>query len=146
VWLDRLFRAWYAEARLITLEDGSRYVPDVDLTDRPWVWAWDPPADIDPVKTSQAQQLDLQCGATTLHEIWRAKGLDLETAMDQQADALGMTKPQLQKLLAQRLYGSIASTPGTAADMAAKRLRPRSIKKPHRASRGASRLFGGIRT
>ena len=132
--LDRIFRAWYAEARLVRMPDGSNYVPEVDLSYRPWIWAWDPPADIDPVKTSQARMIDLQYGVTSLPEIYAAKGIELKKAMQDQADALGLPLPELQKLWVQKIYGTIAS--GNADEMTARRRKGRGRKL-------FSRIFSG---
>jgi lambda family phage portal protein len=119
IWLDRIFKAWYAEARLITLADGTPFVPDVDLSYRPWAFAWDPPADIDPVKTSNAQMIDLQCGATTFRDIFASKGQELEVAQQQQADALGCSLDEYRALLRQKLFGSMAAA--APPDLSAKR-------------------------
>jgi hypothetical protein len=135
--LDRLFYSWYAEAKLITNADGSSYVPEIDMSDRPFAFAWDPPADIDPVKTSQAQQIDLACGATTLTEIYAAKGLELDTALNDQAAALGVTREEFQRLLRQKIYGSIAANgPLPMDDQAASRRRKKN-------RRGLGRWFVG---
>ena len=114
--LDRLFLAWYSEASLITNADGTPYIPEVDLSDKPFAYAWDPPADIDPVKTATAQLIELQSGATTLQAVFAAKGMDLESAQEQQATALGITIEEFQALLRQKLFGSAASVQPAPGD------------------------------
>lgn len=138
--LDRIFRAWYREACLIRREDGSRFVPLVDLTYRPFTFAWDPPADIDPVKTSQAQFTDLGCGATTLRQIYADKGIDWEEALAEQAEALNCTVPELQDLIRQKLFGTIASNksdPNQDPQLESRR------RKRSRALAGMRSFFGG---
>jgi capsid protein len=134
--LDRIFRAWYAEARLITLPDGSRYVPDVDLTLHPYCWAWDPPADIDPVKTASAQAIGLANGTMTFAQIFAAQGVELSVALQEQADALGITVPEYQGLLRQKIFGTVLSQ-NPDPSVAARRKRKKSWLP--------KRMFGGAR-
>jgi lambda family phage portal protein len=125
--LDRVFRAWYGEARLITRADGTPLVPTIDLSYRPWVWAWDPAEDIDPNKTANARLTDLQTGATTYQDIYGEKGQDWETQQLAQAKALGVTLDQYRALLRQKLFG--AALAGAAPpDMQSRRKRRKSFR------------------
>lgn len=68
--LDKLFLAWYAEARLIGLIPDS--LPAVN--EWQWDWQWDGFASIDPLKDTQASQLRLALGLTTQSEEQAAEG------------------------------------------------------------------------
>ncbi|MEI8017501.1 MAG: phage portal protein [Schlesneria sp.] len=135
--LDRIFRAWYAEARLITLADGSRYVPDVDLCLHPYAWAWDPPADIDPVKTATAQSIGLANGTVTFAEIFGEKGVEMAVSLQEQADALGITKEEYQALLRQKIFGAVLSQAPDPSVSARRKKKKRSWLP--------KRMFGGAR-
>lgn len=125
--LDQLFRAWYAEARLIRRPDGSPLVPEVDLTYRPWIWAWDPAEDIDPNKTASARLTDLQTGSTSYQAIFGAMGLDWETEQQRQAEALGVSLDDYRALLRQKLFGAaLAGAPMPPAGSLKGRRRRRS--------------------
>lgn len=138
VWLDRIFRAWYAEARLLVNADGTPFVPDVDLRYRPWVFAWDPPADIDPLKTANADAIGLSNGTRNYAQIANEQGLELSVFQQQQADALGITVDEFRALLVQKLFGTAASTAPPDTGLNAKRKRKK---------RGLiQRLVGGSRT
>lgn len=131
--LDHLFRAWYAEANLVRTATGERIVPQLNLDYRCWQWAWDPAEDIDPNKTATARMTDLQTGSTNFQRIFAQQGLDWETEMDAQAEALGINRKQYQALLRQKIYGSALAGSEASTIAAARRRR----SKPS--------LFGGTR-
>lgn len=98
--LDRLFRAWYAEAVLVGI------VPALNLRYRPWVWSWDPAEDLDPVKSANARMVNLQTGMATFQRAYAAQGLDWQVEQAQQAEALGITLERYRELLVQKLFGA----------------------------------------
>lgn len=128
--LDRVFNAWYDEARLIKRADGSALVPDIDLTYRPYSWAWDPSEDLDPVKTANARAIDLACGMTSFQEQFSAKGQEWETEMTRQAEALGLSLDEYRALLRQKLLGTVAATDPNSGNLQAKRKRKRARYLP----------------
>jgi capsid protein len=94
--LDRLFREWYAEARLI-----EGYLPAglPPLADWVWRWQWDGFGSIDPVKDATAAEIALASGQTTLERVCAERGDDWEEVLEQQAvemkkrRALGLPDP-----------------------------------------------------
>ncbi len=124
--LDKLFRAWYAEARLITDENGLPMVPEIDTCHRCWSWAWDPVVDIDPTKTANQRLIDLQTGSTNFQKIYGDQGLDWEVEQQHQADALGITLKDYRALLRQKLYGSALA--GAPPPMQGRRRRVRGAR------------------
>jgi capsid protein len=106
--LDKVFRAWYREARLIRRADGSPLVPEVDLSYRPFSWAWDPAEDLDPVKTANANMIKLSSGQTSIQRMFSQQGLDWEVEQQQQAESLGITLVEFRKLLVQKFFGALA--------------------------------------
>lgn len=83
--LDKLFRAWYAEARLI---DG--YLPKGLPPIEQWTWDWrfDGFPSIDPQKDASANEINLRTGTTTLAEIYAERGLDWEEQLEQRGREL----------------------------------------------------------
>lgn len=104
--LDRLFAAWLDEAALIPglipAGLGPFYL---------WrhTWAWDPAEDLDPVKTAQARLINLASGMTSFDAEFAAKGLDRETEMSRMAESLGITLPEYQGLLRQKILGDVSA-------------------------------------
>ena len=124
--LDRVFRAWYREARLIKRADGSPLVPEIDLAYRPFSWAWDPAEDLDPVKTANAQMIELASGMTSFQKLFAEKGEDWKVEQTRQAEALGIDLPAYQALLRQKLFGALAGAdPAVDAKLEGKRRRSR---------------------
>lgn len=95
--LDRVFRAWYAEARKIFgyLPAG---LPD-DTSGFRWCWRWDGFDSIDPVKDATAAQARLAAGLSTWERECGEMGEDWEEVFAQQAreqalrEKLGLPKP-----------------------------------------------------
>jgi lambda family phage portal protein len=79
--LDKLFLAWLAEAQLIGL------IPDTlpAVNEWVWEWQWDGFASIDPLKDTQASQLRLATGLTTLSEECAAEGKNWQDVLRQKA-------------------------------------------------------------
>lgn len=94
--LNRVFRAWLAEAVLIAgfLPEG---LPPVSAWR--WTWRWDGFASIDPVKDATANQIKLESGQTTLDDVCAEQGKDWEEVLEQQAremrkrEQLGLPQP-----------------------------------------------------
>ena len=91
--LDRLFLAWYAEARLVGL------IPDAlpAVNEWSWEWGWDAFGQLNPLQEAQASQLRLALYQTTLAEECAANGTDWRQVLQQRAKerammaALGLT-------------------------------------------------------
>ncbi len=99
--LDRVFRAWYAEARTV-----RGYLP-ADLppfAEWDWTWQWDGFESIDPQKDATADDTGLKNGTRTLPQILAEKGIDAEEHLRQLARTIG---------LARRLEREEGLTPGT---------------------------------
>jgi lambda family phage portal protein len=85
--LDRVFAAWYAEARLI-----PGYLP-AGLPDRlPHAWYWPGSETIDPLKEALGDQADLANGTTTLAELLAEHGQSWEEFLEQRARELALMK------------------------------------------------------
>ncbi len=80
--VNRIFLAWYQEARLIGL------IPDdlPALNDWEWQWHWDAFDELDPLKATKATQLQLSLNLTTLAEACAARGLDWREVLRQRAE------------------------------------------------------------
>lgn len=81
--LDRVFRAWYAIARMIPgyLSDSPADLPE----SIPFGWYWPGFAAIDPLKEAAADTERLENGTTTLKEIYAGYGQDHEVFLRQRA-------------------------------------------------------------
>lgn len=104
--LDRLFFAWLDEAALIPGLIPAGLGPFYRWQH---AWAWDPPEDLDPVKSAQARLIDLACGMTSFPKEYAAKGQDYETEHAKQAEALGITLDELRGLLRQKVFGAVSA-------------------------------------
>jgi lambda family phage portal protein len=107
VLLDRLFKAWAAEALMI-----PNYLPIGLPPLREWraKWRWDGFASIDPVKDANASQTRMQSGVSTMERECAERGDDWEEVLEQQArekrkrerlglpdpSAVAMGQPQVQ--------------------------------------------------
>lgn len=81
--LDRLFRAWMAEAELAS----PSVVAGLDTSAPvPREWFWDGRPHVDPLKEANAAQTRLQSGLTTLADEWAAEGHDWREKADQSAE------------------------------------------------------------
>lgn len=100
--LDRVFRAWLAEARLI-----PGYLP-ADLPPPAlwaWAWQWDAVPSIDPVKDATADNIGLNNGTRTLADVLAERqGKDWEEHLRQRAREIA---------LARRLEAENGLAPGT---------------------------------
>lgn len=93
--LERVFKAWYTEARMI-----RGYLPS-GLPDRfPHCWYWDGFGTIDPLKEATADTECLANGTTTLQELLAESGQDWEEFLEQRAaeikkyESLGIPLPE----------------------------------------------------
>lgn len=88
--LDRVFRAWYAEARVVAATEAPDYLPaglpPIDLWE--WSWQWDGFESIDPVKDATADDIRLKNGTRTLADILGEDGKDWEEHLEQKAKEL----------------------------------------------------------
>lgn len=71
-------------------------------------WFWDGLDDIDPQKAATATKTQLESFQTTLPQVWAEQGRDWEEQMEMQAEALGLTLPEYQKRLADKLLDPVA--------------------------------------
>lgn len=109
-----IFLAWYAWASRV-----PGYLPIDGL--KPigqWLilWFWDGLDDIDPEKAAKATKIRLESFQTNLPRVWAEQGRDWEPEMEAQAESLGMTVPEYQKRLADKLL----DIPGEASPQAAR--------------------------
>lgn len=82
VFLDRLFRFWFAEAQMI-----PGYLPEGLPPLATWTlrWQWDGFPSIDPVKDATANEIKLRTGETTLDDVCAESGKDWEEVLEQTA-------------------------------------------------------------
>jgi capsid protein len=114
--LDRLFAAWLDEA---LLTDGL-FVGRPDGSPLRSSWDWPPFAHVDPRLEAEATQIDLANGLTSLPSELAIRGRRWEAEFARAARALGVSVPEYQTLLRQRIFaagGSPAQTqPAPVAD------------------------------
>ena len=91
--LDRLFKAWHREARLIPgyLPAGLPPLADWDTT-----WHWDGFESIDPVKDATANEIKIRTGQTTLFDVNAEDGKDGEELLRSKARQISLAR-QLEK-------------------------------------------------
>jgi lambda family phage portal protein len=109
--LNRIFAMWFAEAVKV-------YRWSVDALPAPaHQWFWQELEHVDPRLIAQAQQIALQCGFTTIPEIYARKGTDYETAHEAGAKALGLSVDDYRALLRQKLFGvpGVSESPSTSS-------------------------------
>jgi len=87
--IDRVFRAWYAEARTVPGHLPAGLPP---LAAWDWTWQWDGFESIDPVKDATADDMRLRNGTTTLSAVVAADGKDWEEEMRQTARIVGLAR------------------------------------------------------
>jgi capsid protein len=86
---------------------GASPAPEpVDIAALPHQWFWPEREHVDPVKVTSAQRTELETGATTYPAMYAKKGQDWQTQMAEQAKALGLSLPDYQALLRQKLFGA----------------------------------------
>lgn len=105
--LDRLFAAWFTEARYI-----PGLIPDslVDLKEPPaHEWRWDGDEHIDPTKDAAAVRERVSIGLTSIQSECSQYGSDLATVQQQNADALGLSLDEYRMRLANTLLGPAAA-------------------------------------
>jgi hypothetical protein len=89
------------------------------------------------VKTATAQSIGLANGTVTFAEIFGEKGVEMAVALQEQADALGITKEEYQQLLRQKIFGSVLSQAKTDDPTVSAR------RKKKKRSWLPKRMFGG---
>lgn len=113
--LDRLFAAWLDEA---LLTDGL-FVGRPDGSPLRSSWDWPPFAHVDPRLEAEATQIDLANGLTSLPSELAIRGRRWEAEFARAARALGVSIPEYQTLLRQRIFaagGAPAQTQPAPAD------------------------------
>ena len=106
--LWKIWKAWIREARLIegylpaSLAKGA--IPDVQ-------WYWDSIDLGDPSKTASTRDISIRNGTGSLHRFAQEDGTDLETEMQANADAFGVTLDEYRAKLFEKLFGMNAGTP-----------------------------------
>jgi lambda family phage portal protein len=73
----------------------------------PHQWFWDGMEHVDPLKEANALAVRLSCGATSFAAEFGRQGKDFGMEMKNQAAALGITLPEYQALLRQKLFGPV---------------------------------------
>jgi len=107
--LERLLDAWLREY----LAELSGISPaDVDLADYPHEWRWDGFEHVDPTKEENARLTRLAAGMTSYPSEFAKDGADWEAEFAKQARALGVTVPQYQAILRQKLLGTGGAATG----------------------------------
>lgn len=115
--LSPLFDAWYDDG---LLTPGYFTAQRATLA-RPVVgWDWPPFEHVDPMKEAQATNVDLSCGLSSIPTEIARRGRRWERELARQARALGLTLPELQAKLVDKLYGpsNVATSGANPADNA----------------------------
>jgi capsid protein len=99
--LDRLFATWLDEALLTPGLFAGR--PDGPLRSS---WDWPPFAHVDPRLEAEATQIDLANGLTSLPSELAIRGRRWEAEFARAARSLGVTVPEYQRLLRQRIFAA----------------------------------------
>jgi capsid protein len=101
--VEPVFEDWLKE----TLAVKYGIAPsEVNTADWPHEWRWDSRGHVDTAKEASAEQTRLGCGATTLARVYAKAGLDARKELQSQAELLGVTLEELQKLIRDKLYGN----------------------------------------
>lgn len=108
--LDSLFADWIAEG--VRVRDGngdfgSPYLPQSLRalgSSVAHMWYWDSNEMGDPLKLAAAKSSELKDGITTLPGIYARKGQSWTKAFVRQARALGITVPELQKMIVNNIF------------------------------------------
>lgn len=87
--LDRVFRAWYAEARTVPGHLPAGIPPFADWD---WSWQWDGFESIDPVKDATADDIGLRNGTRNLADVLAGQGVDVEEHLRKQARVIGLAR------------------------------------------------------
>lgn len=100
--LNRIFRAWLADARVTpgVLPAG---VPDPSTWN--WTWMWDAADSIDPVKDSTAQLNRLKAGLTSPSLEAARAGEDIDDVHEAYARDLGVSVEELRAAIFRGLFG-----------------------------------------
>lgn len=107
--LGPLFDAWYDDG---LLTPGYFTTERTSLTRPATGWDWPPFEHVDPEKESKATANDLSYAITSLPTEHARRGRRWERELTRQARSLGLTLPQLQAKLVDKLYGpTTAATP-----------------------------------
>jgi len=118
--LDRILVAWLREAALAGVVPAS--LAAAALPEHQWFWDGD--EHVDPVKESVAITELMAHGATGLPEVFAGFGQDWRVEMQRNAEALGITLPEYQALLRQKLFGSASAESSERARRLADRDEP----------------------
>lgn len=100
--VDRVFDAWFAEARnVFGWNFPEDYVPKHE-------WAWPGRPHNDPVKTARARKIALSTGTATLGRIFAEDGEDFEDSIQEMADEYGLEIDEMRERI---LNANLASQP-----------------------------------
>ena len=87
--LDRVFRAWLAEAVLVPGYLPEKLPPVALWT---WAWQWDGVPSIDPVKDATADDIGLKNGTKNLSDVLAERGKSWEEHLRQRAREIGLAR------------------------------------------------------
>lgn len=91
--LDRVFLAWYAEARMVGQIPAT--LPPVE--EWGWDWQWDAFPQLDPVKETAAAEKRLELNLSTLAEESAARGTNWRENITQRAKEMAAWRDELEK-------------------------------------------------
>lgn len=99
--LDRLFAEWLAEAAL-----QPQLFPALSVLGAiEHEWHWTPFEHVDPLKEANASAVKLANGLASIPSYYAELGLDWETELAKQAEALGLSLEDYRRRLADKLLG-----------------------------------------
>jgi len=104
---EPIFDLWLQEARLAY---------GLEIPEKPrHEWLWQKRQSIDP-REAGAEQTRLSCGALTLPTLYASRGQDWRTELEKGAKSLGITLPELQALIRQKLFATAAGPEPARSD------------------------------
>jgi len=99
--IEPVFEQWLRE----TLSEMSGIAPsDIDLAEYDHEWHWDRRGHVDPSKESASQDKDLRNGSLSFPTMYAQQGRDWRAEFQKQADSLGITLAEFQRLIRRALY------------------------------------------
>lgn len=108
--LSKIFLAWLDEAIFVP---GLLPAGMPAFNQLRWSWFWDAPEHVDPSKTANANQTNLQSGIATRRELYARQGIDVDQADEEAAATYGVTVEEYR----QKIFESTFTGGGNVAQV-----------------------------
>lgn len=111
--LTKIFLAWLDEAMFVPglLPDGMPPFNQIR-----WSWFWDASEHVDPSKTANANQTDLQSGIATRRELYAKRGVDVDQADEEAAATYGVTVEEYRRKIFESTFSGGGNEPQVQQD------------------------------